>query len=129
VEVTIPARSLKSGNKKMDTLMLEALKVQGNRNATINFRLLNLWLAEPVSVTNSNVVLQAQGALTVAGVTRTNRMPVYLQLLGDGQLHFSGSTDLKMTAYKIRPPEIPGLLKTDDDVRVKFDWVIAPGRE
>jgi hypothetical protein len=48
--------------------------------------------------------------------------------LGNGKLKISGRTFLKMTSFKIDPPAPKlalGLIKTGDDVKIQFDWVVA----
>jgi polyisoprenoid-binding protein YceI len=122
VEAIIPVRSIKSGKKRMDEVMHEAMKEK--EHPQIKYRLIEL---KPKSGA-TGAQFDAVGALTVAGVTRTNTMPVTMEKAGDDKLKVTGSTALKMTEFGIKPPapEIAlGLIKTGDDVKINFEWVTA----
>jgi hypothetical protein len=67
----------------------------------------------------------------VAGVTRTNTMPVTIERVETTKLKVTGVTALKMTDFGIKPPspDVPGLgalIKTGDDVKITFDWLTRP---
>ena len=71
----------------------------------------------------------AVGALTVAGVTKTNTMAVTIEKLEGSKLKVTGKTALKMTEFGISPPAPDiglGLIKTSDDVQLTFTWVAEP---
>jgi hypothetical protein len=123
-EVTIPVRSLKSGKKRMDEVMQDAMHQKDHPK--IEYRLISLSLKEAGKTANDPFVYDATGALTISGVTRTNNMPVTIQKLDATKIKVSGKTPLKMTDFSIKPPapEIAlGLIKTGDDVTISFDWV------
>jgi hypothetical protein len=66
--------------------------------------------------------------LTLAGVTNKLTMAVNVLPLGEGKLKISGTTALKMTDYKIDPPAPKialGMIKTGDDVKLIFEWMVA----
>ena len=127
VEVSMPVRSFKSDSKRMDEVM------QKHMNATtypkMEYRLIEL---KPKSAAGATGPLQfnAVGALTVAGKTRTNTMPVTIEKLADKKLKITGTTELKMTDYGVEPPapSILGLspIKTGDDLKISFEWLTAP---
>jgi hypothetical protein len=133
-EVFIQVRSLKSVEKdgrpysdQMDQIMYESLRSQ--QHPRIWYRLAELAL---VGATNVNEVLQyefdSRGELDVAGVTNEITMPVFVLPLGGGKLKISGGISLKMTSFKIDPPAprlAVGLIKTGDNVRIQFEWVVA----
>lgn len=122
-EVIIPVRSLKSGKKGMDDVMHEAMKYQ--QHPRIEYKLLELALKEGAPATGV-FVFDATGTLTLAGVTRTNKMDVTLTRVDEGKLRFTGGADLKMTDFGIQPPSPKvalGLISTGDEVRIEFDWV------
>jgi hypothetical protein len=53
-------------------------------------------------------------------------MPVNILPLGDKKLKVSGTTNLKMTNFKVEPPNPLGLgIKTGDDIKIIFDWMVA----
>jgi RNA polymerase sigma factor (sigma-70 family) len=136
-EAFIPVRSLKSVEKdgrpysdKMDEIMYESLKVQQDPRLTFSLRAMSL-----KGITNKYDALQyeyeAHGELVVAGLTNRVVMPVSVLPMGGGRLKISGETGLKMTSFQIVPPSPKialGLIKTGDDVTVRFDWLVAATR-
>lgn len=130
VEVTIPVRTLKSqvavGAKKMDEVMQEHMHMAQWPN--IEYRLMELLPKQTNSAAGTAFQFDAVGALTVSGVTRTNRMPVTIERVGPDKLKVTGLTNLKMTDFGIKPPAPTlalGLIKTGDDVTVRVEWVVA----
>lgn len=126
VETIVPVRSLKSGKKSMDAVMHDALKQQ--QHPRIEYKMLELTPTAGAAAGGSSSKFDARGALTVAGVTRTNTMPVTIERIDASKLKVSGSTALKMTEFGIKPPspDIPGLgslIKTGDDIKLTFEWI------
>jgi polyisoprenoid-binding protein YceI len=124
VEVKIPVRSLKSsGGKRMDTVMQEHLKFEQHK--VIEYRVLEL-----VPKAGAAGQFDAKGTLTIAGVTKTNTMPVTIERVENTKLKVKGTAALKMTDFGVKPPapEILGLpvIKTGDDVKLTFEWVTEP---
>jgi hypothetical protein len=130
-EPFIMVRSLKSIEKdgkpysdKMDEVMYEHLKVQ--QNPKISFHLTDLTLKEAAKGKDEPYLFDAKGQLTVAGVTNDVSLPVTVLPLGDKKLKVSGKTSLKMTDFKVEPPNPLGLgIKTGDEVKIIFDWMVA----
>lgn len=130
-EAYIPVRSLfsieKDGKKysdKMDEVMYEHMRAQ--QNPRIVYRLNEFVLKEPAKAKDAPYVFEAKGELSVAGVTNTISMPVKVLPLGDKRIKISGTISLKMTAFKIEPPNPFGLgIKTGDDVKLIFDWLVV----
>ena len=55
-------------------------------------------------------------------------MPVQVTPLGDKKLKITGHTAAKMTDFKIEPPAPKialGLIKTGDEVKLSFEWMVA----
>ena len=124
-EATIPARSLKSGKKAMDTVMHDAMKAAAHPN--IAYRLQSM-AVKGSPAAGSPVEFDTTGILTVAGVTKTNSLIVKMEKLDGGKVKFSGSAGLKMTDFGIQPPSPTGtfgLIKTGDDVKITFEWLTA----
>jgi polyisoprenoid-binding protein YceI len=124
VEVKILVRTLKSsGGKRMDTVMQEHMKFEQYK--VIEYRVLEL--APKAGAAGQ---FDAKGALTIAGVTRTNIMPVTIERVENTKLKVKGTAAIKMTDFGIKPPapEIAGLslIKTGDDVKLNFEWVTEP---
>ena len=121
IEVKIPVRSLKSsGGKRMDAVMQEHMKFEQFK--TIEFKVLEL--APKAGAAGQ---FDAKGALTIAGVTKTNTMPVTIERVENTKLKVVGKAALKMTDFGIKPPapDIAGisLIRTGDEVKLTFEWV------
>ncbi len=123
VEATILVRQLKSGTKPMDNVMYDHMKLK--EHPDIKYRLLTL-AAKPGAPAGAASQFDATGELTVAGVTRTNMMPISMERVETTKILVKGATNLKMSDFKIEPPTISLLgIKTGDDVKLSFEWVTA----
>lgn len=123
VQVFTPVRSFKSsGGKKMDSVMQEHMKEPQFKR--IEYTLVEL---KPKGTPGQ---FDAVGALTIIGNTVTNTMPVTIEKLADGKIKVVGNTPLKMSDYKLAPPEIKLPLipdiKVGDDLKINFEWLVAP---
>jgi len=133
-ECSIPVRSLRSVEEDgkfysdpMDDVMYGKLKAQDNPK--IVYRLTELTLKETAKDKNSPYVFDSKGEVAVAGVTNPVAFPVYVLPLADNKIKISGDTTLKMTDFKIQPPAPAlalGALKTGDEVKITFEWILAP---
>jgi polyisoprenoid-binding protein YceI len=127
VETTVPVRSLKSGKKQMDSVMYEAMKMK--EHPTVTYRLLELKPSKEAK--QGELLFDTKGTLTAAGVTRTNDMVVtFIPSDDQKKLKITGSTNLKMSDFgvKVSPPLLSlGLIKTGDDIKVSFEWLIEQG--
>lgn len=123
VEISVTVRQLKSGKKAMDAVMHDAMKQSSH--AKIGYKVLELKPKGAASGGKSE--FDATGTLTVAGVTRTNTMPVTIERLDKTKLKITGAISIKMTDFGIKPPspDIPGgsIIKTGDDVKISFEWM------
>lgn len=135
-ETFVMVRSLKSVEKDgtpysdaMDNVMYDHLKATDDPRARIMYHLTELVLKETAKSKDAPYVFEAKGELVVAGVTNVLSMPVNVLPLDDKKLKISGSTSVKMTAFKIEPPAPKialGMIKTGDDVKLIFEWMVAP---
>ena len=130
VEVFIPVTSLKStvlaGREKMDEVMREAMRATDSPRIT--YKLTSMKLKGQVPESGSPVKFDTKGELQVAGVTNVIEMEVTMERLEGDRLRFTGSKKLKMTDFKITPPApklAMGLIRTGDEVTVKFDWIVG----
>jgi YceI-like domain len=120
-QVSIPVRSYKSGSSTMDS------KMQGHMQITkfpkIEYRLLEL---KPTSPAGSTGVLKfdAVGTLTIVGKTVTNTMPVTIEKK-DGKLRVIGSASVKMSSHGLEPYKFL-LVSTGDELKITYDWALAP---
>jgi polyisoprenoid-binding protein YceI len=125
-EVKIPVRSVKSGTSGMDEVMQQAMKQE--KHPDIEYRLAELTLKEAAKAPDGPFQFESKGELVLAGVTNKITMPVTILRVSPTRLKISGSTDIKMTAYGVVPPAPKlalGALKTGEDVKITFDWVVA----
>lgn len=133
-EVFITVRSLKSLEKDgkpysdaMDDRMCTAM--EASKYPKITFYVTGLTLKEAAASKDKPYVFDATGNLVIHGVTNSISMPVNVLPLADKKVKISGTTTVKMTAYKVEPPAPKlalGFIKTGDDVKVIFDWMVAP---
>ena len=131
-EAAVMVRSLqsveKSGAKysdKMDDKMYEMLKSASFPR--IVFSIKELVLKEAPKDKDSPYVFDSKGDLSVAGVTNTISFPVKVSLMPDKKVKIVASVPLKMSQFKI-PPESILFVKTADDVTIKFEWMLRPGK-
>ena len=124
VEVSVPVRSLKSGKTLMDGVMLGAMNEE--KHPRIQYKLSSISL-QPRKKGDS-LQFAAKGLITVSGKTLPNSMMVTIEKVSETRLKVIGETPLKMTDFGIKPPAPSiglGLIKTADDVKVLFEWIIA----
>jgi polyisoprenoid-binding protein YceI len=130
--VFIPVRSLKSVkdgkpySAAMDDIMYEKLRMAEHPN--IEFRLASVTVKEDAKTDDGGVMLEAKGDLVVGGETQSITMPVKMKVLDAKRLEFSGSVATKMTDFNIDPPAPAlalGAIKTGDEVKLSFEWVVA----
>ena len=129
-DIFITVRSLKSVNKdgtphsdKMDDKMWSMLKAQ--EHSRITYRTTELVLKEPPKSKDAPYVFDSNGELVVGGVTNKISMPVNLLPLPDKKLKITGKKALKMTDFGIEPAKLIVFVKTADDVKISFEWMVA----
>jgi len=138
-ETFVPIRSLTSLEKdgrpystRMDDVMYEHLLEATNKR--IIFYPTELTLKEAAKDKSAPYVYDAKGKLVVAGVTNEIAFPVNVVPQGgdDKRIKVSGTTSVKMSQFKIDPPAPKialGMIKTGDDVKLIFDWLVGPAKK
>ncbi|HET9571369.1 MAG TPA: YceI family protein [Bacteroidales bacterium] len=115
--VEIPVRSIKSGEKLMDTKTYETFDVDKYPNITFKLTEVN-----SLNVVGNQVNVLLTGNLTMAGVTRKISVKSTGSADKPGVYEFKGSVALKMTDFKMRPPTaMLGVMKVGDAITLKFD--------
>ncbi|PYP79003.1 MAG: hypothetical protein DMD35_09545 [Gemmatimonadetes bacterium] len=118
VRVTVPAERLDCGNGTMNEHMRKAIKLSDNK--TIEFSLSDY----DVSRTADGVAGTINGTLLLGGVTK----PITLKAEGKPEgamLHITGSYDLDMTEYGLKPPTLMfGRIKVGPTVKVNYDLLL-----
>ncbi len=125
-EVSIPVQSIKSGTKRMDEVMLEAMKQP--EFPKITYKLTELSPRTGEHKSGDPLEFVSKGELTIAGVTRPVEMTVTVEKFDGNKLKVVGSTPIKMTNHGIKPPApniALGLIKVGDEVKVSFEWITA----
>ncbi len=71
------------------------------------------------------ISFQVTGDMTVREATNPVTFDVTAQVL-EGELVGTAMTDIKMTDFGFDPPDIAGILRAEDDVRITFEFVARP---
>lgn len=122
VEIKIAVKGIKSTEgKKMDNKTYETFKADKNPYITYT-------LSNAVVKTNASnmVTIEALGKLTMAGNTQSAPLSATGKKLPNGDLQLSFSKKLKMTDFKMEPPDmLLGTIKVGDEITVDFDFVLT----
>jgi hypothetical protein len=132
----VPVNSLKSleadgrpYSDRMDEVMWEHLGYkEGTTPARIVYHLKELVLKEAAKDKDSPCIFDTKGEIVINGVTNQVTMPVNVLPLGGKKLKITGTTTAKMSDFKIDPPHPPivgMMIKTGDDVKLIFTWIVA----
>jgi len=118
-ELQLPLNAFTSDKDGLTKQMFKAMKA--DKHPVITFKLTG-YTVDPAA---AGATIKATGTLTVAGVEK----PVEVMLdarESAGGLQISGSRDLLMTEFGIKPPTMfMGMLKTHDKVTIKFAVQLA----
>jgi hypothetical protein len=115
---------------RMDEVTYEHLKEAQFKQIT--YKLTELTLKEVPKAKDAPYVFDSTGDLTVAGTTKTIKMPVNIlptvDSKGEKRLEITGNITVKMTDFKVDPVDINlvvGHIKTGDDVKLVFKWIVG----
>ncbi len=118
-EVTIPADKLDCSNGTMNGHMKKALKV--TEHPVIRFNIASYTLAK----TSEGMQAELTGTLTLGGVEKPVTVSALGKSEGDGKLRVTGTYELRMTEYGLKPPTLMmGTMKVNDKVDVGFDLLL-----
>jgi polyisoprenoid-binding protein YceI len=119
-ELTIPVHNLKSGESSMDSRTYTAMKA--DKFATITYASTSA-VIQPGQ--NGQFQIRSTGNLTIAGVTQSVVVTASCHANADGSIACSGSQQIKMTDYQIKPPSFMlGALKTGDALTINFSLTL-----
>ena len=121
--VSISVRSLKSGKTAMDVVMHEAMKFE--KQPRIQYSIKTIAIKAAPAKAGDPVNVEAMGDLNVSGVSKPVTINMTMQRTDKNELIFTGQTAVKMTDFGITPPQPKlalGLIKTGDEVKLKFEW-------
>jgi hypothetical protein len=113
----LPVKNLKSNEGNlMDTRAYDALKAEKFPN--ISFKLLS---ATPVNNSVNKSTFKVTGELTISGTTKQIEMTANATKNTDGSVIISGTENLKMTQFGIKPPSFMfGALKVTDNLTIDY---------
>ena len=123
VDVIVPVRMLKCGDRHMEANMYDALKAP--KLPAIGYIIADFEILP--SVVGGDLTVEAVGKMSVAGVERPVRMTVKTERLADGTRRARGTVPIRMTDFGIVPPR-PwfGVLRTADKVLIQFEIFVSP---
>lgn len=123
VSISIPVKSIKSTQGRiMDNKTWDAFNPE--KNPTITYRVTSY----QTKVVGSETIIDANGALSMAGVTKTIPLQVKVRN-ANGQLVLTGSRKLNMPEFKMDPPSaMMGTINVGPDVTVNFEITLVPNK-
>lgn len=117
LEVSLNAKSLKSGHAGMDKNAYKALKITDFPR--ISFQLEKI---EGIREHDEGWEIQATGSLNIAGQKRPSALSAICRHDAFGKVTFEGETSLLMTDFGIQPPKaVLGTIKTGDEITIKYE--------
>ena len=120
-KLDIPVKSIKSGEKLMDSKTYETF--DANKHPNIAFRLTDV---TNLQINGDNVNVVFNGNLTIAGTTRKVAIKANGKNIKQGTYVFNGNVPLKMTDFQMKPPTaLLGTLKVGDGIKLEFDITLT----
>lgn len=119
ITFSLQSKSLKSGNPLMEAGAYRALNA--DQYPTITYKLNSAVLKQ---LESSNYLIQANGELTINGVTRKIKMEITAFVKENKSIICKGSEKLKLSDYNIPAPQVGlGALKVSDNIQMNFNLV------
>ena len=116
LRLTIPAKSIKSGESMMDNKTYEALKAE--KHPVIQYE-------AAVFEYREDKVVVSVGKLKIAGTERNIPVTANFKIDPNNQIPFTGSVSFKMTDFNISPPTAMfGTMKTGDEVTIEYKIIV-----
>lgn len=117
--VTVPVEELDCNNGTMNDHMRKALKAKAH--PTIAFTLAGYDLA----AAGESTTVTLTGTLSLGGVEKEVTLQAQASERGTDTLRVTGSHELKMTDYGLKPPSLMlGTMKVKNEVQVHFDLLL-----
>ena len=120
VQLDVQTARMDCKNGTMNEHMLKALKAKDN--PVISFRLATYELAKAGEAAQGTLA----GFLKIGGVERPVTLIVDLKDSGDGVLHVTGTHEVNMRDFDLKPPSLMlGMIKVGEKVKVSFDLLLT----
>jgi len=117
LNVEIPVRSIKSGEKLMDNKTYEAFKE--SKFPTISFSIIDV---AALQISGDDINVTVDGNLTIAGITKRISIKATGKNSRPGVYTFKGSVALKMTDFNMKPPTaMLGVMKVGNAITLNYD--------
>jgi polyisoprenoid-binding protein YceI len=118
---TVESESLKSGHNMMDNNTYKALKTNTHENISFVLSSANI-----TQIDANTYLLKCVGNMTIAGTTRETDLVAQCKVNSDGTFTCSGSKNIKMTDFNIKPPTaMMGTVKTGNDISIAYNLKIV----
>jgi len=123
VDVIVPVRMLKCGDRHMEANMYTALKAPDL--PAMSYIVADFELTP--TLTDDGLTIEATGKMSIAGMERPVSMTVKTERLPDGTRRARGTVPIRMSDFGVVPPR-PwfGMLRTGDKVMVQFEIFVSP---
>ena len=123
VNVKVPVRTLKCGDRHMEANMYQALKAP--KAPAVSYIVAKFDAIPQIAA--DGISMQVTGRLSMAGVERSVQMTVATERMRDGTRRARGSVPILMTDFGITPPRPwMGILRTANKVLVQFEIFVSP---
>lgn len=124
VKLSVVVEEMSGGKGSiMDRLMLRTLKA--SEHGEITYELLEAETNRVEGAAPDSFIIGTIGNLTIAGETHQIEMIVGVSMSEQGSIIFSGSHEMKMSDFGLKPPTaLFGALHTKDDIVIFFEMVV-----
>jgi polyisoprenoid-binding protein YceI len=121
VHIEVPAQSLDCENGTMNGHMLKAIKADQHKSIVFHMT------AYDVTTQGSEATVKLTGRLRLGGQEKPINMTAVAKQGPGGTLQVTGSQEIKLTDYGLKPPTLMmGTMKVGDAVQVKYDLILKP---
>lgn len=123
VNVKVPVRMLKCGDRHMEANMYSALKAP--KPPAMSYIVAKFDAVPQIAA--DGITMEVTGRMSMAGVERSVQMTVATERMRDGTRRARGSVPILMSDFGITPPRPwMGILRTADKVLVQFEIFVSP---
>lgn len=117
LDVIIPVKSIKSGEKLMDTKTYETFSADKYPNIT-----LKLSEVDELKITETTIIATFAGSLSMSGVTKKITLKAVGKKVNENTYRFTSNTSIKMSDFNMKPPvALLGTLKVGNEVKLILD--------